>query len=372
MDKRLIAVRQEILRHPEWAGLAPFIFFGKVEVVEEEGFTTAATDGVDIKFAKVFFDVLTKGQLKYAYLHETIHKVLLHCSYDVSALLREFTENQVSCAMDYVVNLIIEDTEPGIERPVNPPPLINEAYRGMTFVQVLRAFKLDGRGNSKPLDKHIQGVLTGTEGVEKQQEALKQLDKIIAQSKAMEIPLKLSQSVSRVKWQEVMKQLLLERVKGDVTSTYHPLNRRFAPQDFLLPSRKSAGARHLLIACDTSGSMGEYYEMMFAEIAKVLKSIPFVRVTVLWWDDEWHAPVEIRPQDLPKLASMLKPEGTGATDPNTVIDFVKQTKARPDCILYLTDGGFTSTFEKHRVPSIFGIVGDDEFKAPQGRTVHIN
>lgn len=374
MDPRLLAARIAILKHPKWVGIAPFMFMGKCEI--EEDLPTAATNGIDAFFGREFIDRCTPKQIIYVLLHENMHKALLHC-YNCKELIEKYGLRAVNCAMDYVVNLIVEDTDPDfVERPINPAPLINEKYRGLSFVQVLELFVKDGNGGAGDcLDEHREGELAGTDGKEKQEAAVKQINTALSQSKAMKLPVQLASTASAIKWPAVLREFLLNTIRGDARSSYHPPNRRFAPQDFLLPSHTAKGARHLLIACDTSGSMDEYYSAMFSEVARVLKTVPFVKVTVLWWDDDYHAPVTILPKDLPQLAKLLKPVGSGATNPNVVMKYVKKHKVQPDCILYLTDGGFTSPFEKHRVPSIFATVGTPwfgTFKAPQGRHVVIS
>lgn len=374
MDPRILAARVEVIKHPKWVGIAPFLFMGRCEI--EDDLATAATDGINVFFGRAFLDRCTPKQVLYVLLHENLHKALLHC-FNCKELVAKYGQNAVNCAMDYVTNLIIEDTDPDfVERPINPSPLINEKYRGLSFVQVLELFKREGEGgDGEVLDEHREGELAGTAGDKKQQAAVRQVESALAQSKAMHLPVKLAETTSTVKWPSVLREFLLNAIRGDAKSSYHPPNRRFAPQDFLLPSHTFRGARHLLIACDTSGSMEEYYSAMFAEVARILKMVPFVKVTVLWWDDAYHAPVTILPRDLPKLATLLKPVGTGATDPNVVMQYIKDHKVKPDCILYLTDGEFTSPFEKHRTPSIFATVGTPRFgtfKAPQGRHVVIS
>ena len=375
MDAKLLAARVAIIKHPKWLGIAPFLFLGKCEV--QEGVNSTCTDGINVFFGKEFLDKQSPKQLLYALLHETLHKALLHC-YQQEALVAKYGDKAVNCAMDYVVNLMIEDTDAGfVERPINPPPLINEEYRGLSFVQVLERFAKSGTGgDGDTLDTHEKGDLSGSGGKEKQALAVSQINNALVQARAMSIPITLTDfTASPIHWQSVLKSFLLNTVKGNLKSSYHPPNRRFAPQDFLLPSHTAKGARHLLIACDTSGSMEQYYGLMFAEVAKILKTVPFVKVTVLWWDDSYHPPVHITPKDLPRLASLLKPVGTGATNPNEVMRYVKDSKVKPDCILYLTDGEFTDTFEKHNIPSIFATVGTPwfgKFKAPQGRHVVIS
>lgn len=370
-DPRLVKARAEILKHPKWVGIAPFLFMGVLAI--EDNLSTAATDGINTYFGRAFLERCTLKQVIYVLLHGTLHKALLHC-YNCKELVEKYGQRAVNCAMDYVVNLIIEDTDPDfVERPINPSPLIKDKYRGMSFVQVLETFVKDGEGgDGDVMDEHREGELTGSKGEAAQKAAVQEVNNALAQSRAMNLPIKLMATATNVKWQAVLSQLLRDTLAGDAKSSYHPPNRRFAPQDFLLPSHTQKGARHLLIACDTSGSMEQYYNLMFSEIAKVLKVIPFVKVTVLWWDDAYHAPVTILPRDLKNLAALLKPVGTGATNPNSVMKYVKDAKIKPDCILYLTDGEFTEPFVKHRIPSIFATVGTPwfgTFKAPQGRHV---
>lgn len=86
-------------------------------------------------------------------------------------------------AMDHVVNLMIEDLDAGrgfIEWIVEPPPLMDAKYRGMSFLEVLQDLLKNpppsqpkpqgGKGSGQPggtLDQHIPGKKQGMPGADK-------------------------------------------------------------------------------------------------------------------------------------------------------------------------------------------------------------
>jgi hypothetical protein len=133
--------------------------------------------------------------------------------------------------------------------------------------------------------------------------------------------------------------------------------------------RSSTG--ELIVACDTSGSMGGIYPTVFGEIARIAQNVNPDSVRVIWWDCAVCGDQVFKPHEFDKIASLLKPAGGGGTSPNCVVEYIREKKYQPKGVVWLTDGYLDGSDGKVDVPALWGVVDNDHFVAPQGKTVRI-
>ena len=395
---RVIAVHVDFSNHAEFSKLAGVVYVGDVRY---EPIGTAGTDGRDVIYDPDFLMTLNRKQLRYLVAHESLHKVLQHCT-NYMALSEKYPD-LTNIAMDYVVNAIIEEMDPNftfVERPTEPAPLIDPKYQGWSFVEVLQDLLKhakqqpqggqgqgqgqgsgEGGGSSslQPLDKHTMRKLDPQSAEAKQ--LARQIDDAVRQGKILSNKIAGKGSVGSAldratqkrdtNWREHLRDWITSLCEGDDYSRFAPPNKRLAPQGVLMPSHFSEATGELIIACDTSGSMGGIYPTVFGEIARIAENVRPDAVRIVWWDSAVCGEQVFKPHEYNNIGSLLKPVGGGGTTPECVVQYVRDKKYQPKGVIWLTDGYLDGSNAVMEVPALWGVVDNDHFKPPQGKAVHI-
>jgi predicted metal-dependent peptidase len=144
-------------------------------------------------------------------------------------------------------------------------------------------------------------------------------------------------------------------------------NRRFVAQGLYLPGLHSEELGEVVIAVDTSGSVGQRELATFgAEVNAVLSAFDCTAVvvyhdSVIQRVDEWQS------ADGP---FRLRPVGGGGTSHVCLFDWIHRTGRLPACVVCLTD--LETEFPPDPgLPVLWAVVGDLT-RAPFGRVVSID
>ena len=383
---RITAVHVDIMTHSDFSILGGLTQVGKVLITDHP---TAGTDGRDVIYGEQFIMGLSRKQLRYLVCHEQSHKALHHCT-----AYKDVCEKhpQLSnMAMDYVINLMLEDMDVGgkfLERPTEPAPLIDEAYRGMSFLEVLRKL-LDNKEQEQPtLDEHKPGAGSPSEpsegeGAPGEGTLKQQIEDAIVQGKLTSENLKRQRGEAggggslsgyqerRTDWRKPLRRFVQEIVEGDEQSRYAPPNKRMLPLDIIMPSHFSEATGELIVACDTSGSMAGVYPVVFGEIAAICKSVKPTSVRILWWDTSVESEQLFKPADYDKIKDLMKPKGGGGTTVSCVARYIAAKKLKPRATIILTDGYIESRYDCPTGPLLWGVVDNTHFRPLRGRKVDI-
>lgn len=390
--EKITAVHLDIMRSPDYAILSGIVCMGKVEI---GAFPTAGTNGRDCMYGEEFITPMTRKQLRYLVLHENYHKALRHCtSYkDVCKKYPQLSNK----AMDYSINQLIEEACPSfIERPTSVPPLIDARFAGMGWLEILKLLLKEekenpqkqsgsaGDGDGEPqFDEHIPGEADMTpeemEAVSEQvDEALRQ-GKILADKLAQKAGNKsgnkaiAGEALERnTNWREHLREFICTICVGDEQSRFCPPNKRMLASGFVMPSHFSEAMGELVIAADTSGSMGSIYPLLFGEIAQIIKTARPDKVRLLWWDSHVCSEQVFTPEQYDNIAKALAPKGGGGTSPGCVVKYMKEKHIEPKALVWLTDGELDGSSQDAGVPALWGVVDHTTFRPTCGRVVHIS
>jgi predicted metal-dependent peptidase len=171
---------------------------------------------------------------------------------------------------------------------------------------------------------------------------------------------------TKISWQEILKNLLIERAKDDF-SMKRP-NKRFINRGFILPSPYSETLPPIYIAIDTSGSitnkqLGAYQK----ELNEILMQFPQTVLKVMYCDTEVAKRVEFSTENLPVKLEAI---GGGGTDFRPVFEKIKEEcmDINQTCLIYFTDlyGNFPT--QEPPFPTIW-VVHSDNTKAPFGKVI---
>ena len=385
LQRRIHAVNIDCMRHPKFALLSGVIPMGKSEV--RDGVETAYTDGKDKVYGSEFIAPLNRKQLRYVVLHENLHVALKHC---VMPLYREYdkkyTPRICNIAMDFVINGMIEDLDPRfdfVERPIEGL-CIDDKYKNMSFPQVLRELAKNPPPDDKqPLDEHkpYQGDGTPTDGKSAADQLSKDVDDANRQGKIVADKLAgkggggndiLQTAADRnTNWRGAFRDFLNTVCEGDDQSRFCPPNKRLLASGYIMPSHFSETVGELVVACDTSGSMSEYYDVLFGELAQLCKTTRPDSVRVIWWGSSVVGEQSFKPHEYDNITKLIKPKDGGGTNPHKVPLYMAEHQIKPKAIVWLTDGYFDAT-PSTSAPSLWGVVDNDSFVPAHGKLVHIN
>jgi predicted metal-dependent peptidase len=380
---RVIAVHVDFSNNKDFAGLSGVVYVGDVKF---ESIGTAGTDGRDVWYDPAFVDSLSRKQLRYLVAHEALHKALMHCTNYVE-LSKKYPQ-LCNMAMDYVVNATIEEIDPNftfVERPTSPAPLIDDKYKGFSFIEVLQDLLRNPPpppppdGNGGAMDKHVFG--NAEIGSKQANELGRQIDDAIRQGKILSdklagkgsrnSPLDRATQKRDTNWREHMREWVTALCEGDEYSRFAPPNKRLLPLGVVMPSHFSEATGELIVACDTSGSMTGIYPTVFGEIARIAQNVNPDGVRVIWWDSSVCGEQLFKPHEFENIGHLLSPQGGGGTSPECVVQYIRAKKYQPKGVVWLTDGYLDGSDASVDVPALWGVVDNDHFVPPQGKAVRI-
>ena len=141
-----------------------------------------------------------------------------------------------------------------------------------------------------------------------------------------------------VDWREKIQALFARKV-GSGSYNWRRPDRRLIVRDIYAPGRSGFGAGTVVVAVDTSGSIGEReLDMFFAEMSGILEDVRPRQLLVMWCDAKVHRIDECEEaMDLNHIRAKGAPGG-GGTSFVPVFDKIAEMGLEPDALVYLTDG----------------------------------
>ena len=167
-------------------------------------------------------------------------------------------------------------------------------------------------------------------------------------------------------WRSVLREFLSSHARNDY-SWARP-NRRFVSQGLYLPGLHSEELGEVVIAVDTSGSIGkEMLDRFASEVEGILGAFQ-CSVVVLYHDTEVTGVEEWQPSDGPLR---LKPVGGGGTSHVCVFDWLAASGRSPACVVALTDLETTLPSTPPDVEVLWGVIGGTRTAPPFGTVVRL-
>ena len=169
---------------------------------------------------------------------------------------------------------------------------------------------------------------------------------------------------SRCDWRSILRDFISATDPSDYRWT--PPNRRFVSSGLFLPSVTRSGVGEIVIAVDTSGSIGpDELEQFAGEITAISEEAKPERIHVVYCDAAVQATEEFEAGEQVKLSA----KGGGGTDFVPPFRWVEENGLAPKCLMYLTDLCCNSYPEIPEYPVLW--VTDSRRTAPFGETVRI-
>ena len=400
-----------LMKHPETALYSGVMMMGKSEVTERE--ITAYTDGVNKIYGKKFSENLSDEMLRGLIMHENLHVALRHLIHNKDL----FTKNKkiANCAADYVVNGIINDIKDKALCKLPMGALVDDKYRDMSMREVYRLLEdkykekeppddegddeggdegdgpsgdgptgksEDGkRGKPKdnipdPLDEHdSDSTPESAEELKKVSDAVDNALReggILAGRLGIQIPRAIEESLEpRVDWRTELMEFITSTMKGSDEYTWKRYNRRTIDYA-LMPTTENEKISELVVAFDTSGSIGGAVLSMFAgELASICTLVQPDVVRVIWWDAMVHGE-QVFTDNYENIAALLKPLGGGGTNVSSVSRYLVEKRYEPDCVVVFTDGYVEDSIQWNVTAPTMWFVTDNRSRSFPGKVVKVD
>lgn len=397
-ERKLQKAKISLMRDPKFALLSGVLMVGRTSV--DDNVPTACTNGRDEKYGRKFIKELREQELNFLVAHEASHKMYRHLT--TWKKLHDENSALANQACDYVINLMLKDMDPE-ERTIampkyktgvyqgKPMGLIDERFRGMNAKQIFDILKEEDDGNGGEdgedgeggFDEHDWGGAKDLSDEEKKQlerdidQAIRQgvmARQKIAGKGAGGIDRELQDLLEpKVDWREVLREFVKATCRAKDTSSWRKPNRRFLGTGTYMPSMIGEKVGHLVIAIDTSGSIGQDELSDFlSEVKGIAEEVNPSQVDLIYWDSEVAGHEEYTENDVASIISSTKPKGGGGTSPSCVSEYLKDKKIEPECIIMLTDGYVGDDWGKDWTAQVLWcIVGGNDVIAENGKTIHI-
>lgn len=428
----------QISRERDFVHYMPLLFLGSLKADPE--CTTAYTDGRNIALSPKFVEWCTEKELNFVLLHEAEHIGLLDfmtmskqwkedpqlanaaCDYAINLHLYD-----LCCKYPALLEFPKHKEGPNKGQPFG---LLDEQYRDMSNVQIYNLLKQEadaqdsdpqdgdgdgdgdaegagdskqgkpGKSKSKPkagsggsLRDHIDTNQWDEHGfdavdelpsdgkrslAEDVKEAVTQ-GGVLASRAGSKTSRKHDAILTReIPWHEVMLDFIKANMShGDDMTTWRQYKRSMVGQGIYLPSTYSERVNRIVIARDTSGSVGQAMLNAFnGYLVNACEEIRPEEVVVLDWgsrvvNDERYTAFE----GYDAIKQRTRVMGGGGTSPESVGAYLHQHNIEADCLIILTDGVFPNhnfTFPM-QVPTLWCVVDRywNNFKVPFGQAVKI-
>ena len=397
-ERKLQKAKITVMRNPKFALLQGVMMVGRTYI--NDYIPTACTNGKDESYGRAFVKKLSEKELAFVIAHEAGHKMYRHLS--TWKKLHDEDARLANSAMDYVINLMLKDLDPnesviamprlqeavGKHKKGDFMGLIDERFRGMNTKQVFDILKQekeddDGDGEGDGFDDHDwEGAQNLTD--EEKKELAREIDQAIRQGLIAHqkhigkggagLDRELGDLLApKVDWREVLREFVKATCANKDTSSWRRVNRRFLSTGTYMPSMIGEKVGHLVVAIDTSGSIGgPELDEFLSEVKGIAEEVSPECVDLIYWDGDVAAHEKYSGAEVSNIVSSTKPRGGGGTDPSCVSKYLRDEGIKPECVIILTDGFVPNWGSDWTAPIMWVISGGNTSAvAEHGKTIYL-
>ena len=381
-EQRMYKATTDLIGRDEFVALAGVLMIGSKKVVDDK--ITACTNGRDELYGREFVDNLNDAEFRFLMLHECYHKMYRHLT--TWKHLSDIDHDRANRACDYVINHKLIHSQAGKEGWIKMPEggCYDEKYKDMNAQEVFDLLQSQDGGDEggdeggTGFDDHDwEGAHELSD--EEQEELAKQIDEAVRQGVALAGKVgsggsrDLTELLEPKKdWRELLREYVKTTCSGKDYSTWRKPNRRYVGMDMLMPSAISEAMGEIVVAIDTSGSIGQTELNNFlGEIKGICEQVKPSKVHVMYWDTAVCRTEVYMQDELDDLVKSTKPAGGGGTDPRCVPQYLNERGIKPECVVMLTDG-YVGGWGTWSVPVLWCILNNRSANPSVGVAIHIN
>ena len=395
-EQRVLKAVVDIMANPKYAALRGVMMIGERRVeTDPTKCPTAYTNGKNEVYGVDFIADLNDRQLRFLVLHEVYHKLYRHLT--TWRHLYEEDPELANMACDHVINVKLVDDNTDNFATMDGKlkcGCFDEKYRGWDSAQVFNDLKKNGGsgGGSSGGNRGGNGGNRGGAGFDEhgwedanelspdeQRELAREIDEAIRQGAL--VAGKTGSGGDRdlvellkpqVDWREVLRDFITSTCAGSDYSTWRKPNRRYIGAGIYMPSGISEKVGELVVAIDTSGSIGQRELSVFlSEVKGICDTVHPEAIRLLYWDTEVCADERYEGDEVEDLAQSTKPQGGGGTDVRCVTEYIAQKQVKAQACIVLTDGYLYGGWGQWNMPVLWTIMDNDNAKPDCGKTVHV-
>ena len=400
VQKAVIAIMQ----NPKYVALAGILMLGDRTVIDDPSIPTACTNGKDEMYNREFVSKLNDAELRFLILHESYHKLYKHLT--TWKWIADINPDEANVCMDYVINVKLrDDNKDGFATMTGAlaDGCYDNKYRGMDTAQVYHARKESGedqqpqgtgQGQGTGIDGDEQNVSQGLtqqpfdshdwDGAkelspQEKNDLARDIDEAIRQGAL--IAGKTGSGGDRdllellkpqIDWREVLREFVVTTCTGSDYSTWQRPNRRYVSAGVYMPSGISESIGELVIAIDTSGSIGQAELSRFlTEVKEICDTVHPDKVRILYWDTQVCGDEKYEMHELDDLVKSTKPKGGGGTMIECVPEYMTKEGVKPQACIVLTDGYLGGSWGKWACPILWCIIDNEGTVPDVGTHVHV-
>lgn len=379
---RLTKAHISIMRSKEFCMFSGVLSIGDVTFTTD--LPTAATNGRDVFYNPDFISTLSDKELNFVVLHEALHKVLQHMH--LWQKLWKQDAQLTNMAADYVVNGTIMEADPYMQVAMMPSHALHDKkYYGMTTRQIFDLLKQEqeengggGGGGGETLDHHDwEGAENLSEDEVK--EVKKQIDQALRQGEIIRSKMQgnANRAVTellepKIDWREQLREFVQSVCKQKDKSSWRRPSKRFIGQDIYMPSLIGEAVGRLVVAIDTSGSIGQDELTEFlTEVKAICDEVSPEAIELLYWDSHVAGHETYNRGDYDALVTTTKPAGGGGTTVGCVNEYIKEHRLAPEAVVILTDGYVESDWGGAWAWPTLWAITTRNLVAPHGKSVYL-
>ena len=370
VQKAIIAIMQ----NQKYVALAGILMIGERVITDDPSIPTACTNGRDEMYNRDFVDKLNDAELRFLILHESYHKLYRHIT--TWKWIADINTNEANVCMDFVINIkLVDDNKDGFATMTGELAngCIDPKYRDMDTAQVYHARKKNGEGQDTGISNSDGTPQDGTGNVpfdqhdwegakemtpDQQKDLARDIDEAIRQGAL--VAGKTGSGGDRdliellkpqIDWREVLREFVTTTCTGSDYSTWQRPNRRYISAGVYMPSGISESIGELVVAIDTSGSIGQPELSRFlTEVKEICDTVKPDKVRLLYWDTQVCGDEKYEMHELDDLVTSTKPKGGGGTMIECVPEYITKEGVKPQACIVLTDGYLGGSWGKWSCP----------------------
>jgi len=418
-EVRLKKAHIALMKHPETALYSGVMLMGKSEVSDE--MFTAYTDGVNKRYSKPFLETISsESKLRGLVLHENLHVALKQIPRGKDMFKED--SKIANMAADFVVNDIIANIKGtvsgGNESIVTLPEgaLYDPFFHNWNMREIYNYIRKENPQRQKQSggssDESNSPSESGTQGSggdnkikangkeydmggsgfdehdwesyieglsdEERKDLGDKIDRALREGGMLagrmggKMPRAIGELLEpKIDWREALRDFVASSMKGKDEFTWRRMNKRHMANDIYMPSMENETIGEVIVAIDTSGSIGGKELTEFAtELASICDLVSPDVVRIIWWDADVHGEQVFKPDQYQNIASLLKPLGGGGTRVSCVSKYINEKKLSAEAVIVFTDGYVEHDIEWNIVPpTLWMITQNRHLDVPVGKKV---
>lgn len=390
VEQRLQKAVIDIMAKPKYMALAGILMIGDRRVEDDASqCPTAYTNGRDEVYGRDFVGQLNDAELRFLVLHECYHKLYRH----LTTWRWMYDENHQlgNRACDYVINIkLVDDNTDGFATMTGPLKMgcLDDKYRAWDSAQVFHDLKKNGQGQGQGQGEG-EGGSTGFDEhgwddakemtVAERDELAREIDEAVRQGALMAG--KMGSGGDRdleallepqVDWREVLRDFITSTCAGSDYSTWRRPNRRYIGAGMYMPSGISEQIGEIVVAIDTSGSIGgPQLQAFLSEVGGIAETVHPEAIRLLYWDTRVCGDETYKGEEVANLTKSTKPKGGGGTTVECVPAYLQDKQIKAQCVIVLTDGYLGGSWGEWQHPLLWVILDNKSAVPACGKAVHI-